>query len=185
MIFHNYQRDVNHFIPEIKINGQLVERATEFKFLGLTKDEHLNRMSHIQKVSNKISKSIGVLNSFFILTWGFNPGRLNKLQKRAIRVITNSKYNTHVEPLLKRLHLLRLTDIFKINLSKMFYKFKHNQLPRYLTTMLSDSEILHAYYTNTNPVSATPCSNLYGTEKCVRYHLPTLINDTDRNIIEK
>ena len=28
MIFHNYQRDVNHFIPEIRINGQLIERVT-------------------------------------------------------------------------------------------------------------------------------------------------------------
>ena len=28
MIFHNYQRDINHFIPEIRINGQLVERVT-------------------------------------------------------------------------------------------------------------------------------------------------------------
>ena len=42
MIFHNYKRDVNHFIPEIKINGQPVERVTEFKFLGLTLDEYLN-----------------------------------------------------------------------------------------------------------------------------------------------
>ena len=36
MIFHNYQRDVNHFIPEIRINEQLVEWVTEFNFLGLT-----------------------------------------------------------------------------------------------------------------------------------------------------
>ena len=159
MIFHNYQRDVSLFIPEIKINGQLVEHVTEFNFLGLT---HIG-LSHIQKVSNKVSRSIGVLNrlkkflpitilrnlynalilphfQFSILTWGFSPGRLNKLQKRAIRVITNSKYNAHVEPLLKRLNLLRLTDIFKIALLKMFYKFKHNQLPHYLTTMLSDLE---------------------------------------------
>ena len=62
MIFHNYQRDVEHFIPEIKINGQLVQRVTEFNFLGLTIDEHLNWKSHIQKVSNKVSRSIGVLN---------------------------------------------------------------------------------------------------------------------------
>ena len=139
MIFHNYQRDVKHFILAIKINGQLAERVTEFNFLGLTIDEHLNWKSHIQKVSNEVSRSIGVLNrlkkflpitilrilynalilphfQFSILTWGLNPGRINKLQKRAIRVITNSKYNAHVEPLLKRLNLLRLTDIFKMNL---------------------------------------------------------------------
>ena len=46
MIFHNYQRDVEHFIPEIKINEQLVERVTEFNFLGLTIDEHLNWKSY-------------------------------------------------------------------------------------------------------------------------------------------
>ena len=51
MVFHNYQRDVEHFIPEIKINEQLVERVTEFNFLGLTIDEHLNWKSQIQKVS--------------------------------------------------------------------------------------------------------------------------------------
>ena len=144
MIFHNYQHDVNHFIPEIRINGQLVEQVTEFNFLGLTIDEHLNWKIHIQKISHKVSKSIGVLKrlkkflphtvlrilynalilphfQFSIVAWGFNPGRLNKLQKRAIRVITNSKYNAHVEPLLKMLNLLRLTDIFKINMLKMFY----------------------------------------------------------------
>ena len=208
MIFHNYQRDFSHFIPEIMINGQLVERVTEFNFLGLTIDEHLNWKSHIQKVSNKVSRSIGVLNrlkkflpltvlrilynalillhfQFSILAWGFNPGRLNKLQKRAIRVITSIKYNAHVEPLLKMLNLLRLTDIFKINLLKLFYKFKHNQLPHYLKTMLSDADKLHTYNTRSNTVLTTPRSNLYGTEKCVRHHLPHLINDTDRNIIEK
>ena len=96
MIFYNYQRDVNHFIPQIRINGQLVERVMEFNFLGLTIDEHLNWKSHIQKVSYKVSRSIGVLNKlkkflpltvlrilynalilphfqFSILAWGFNP----------------------------------------------------------------------------------------------------------------
>ena len=57
IIFHNYQRDISLFI---KINGQLVERVTEFNFLGLTIDEHLNWKTHIQKVSNKVSRSIGV-----------------------------------------------------------------------------------------------------------------------------
>ena len=100
MIFHNYKRDISlFFIPEIKINGQLVERVTEFNFLGLSIDEHLNWKSHIQKVSNKVSRSISVLNrlnkflpitilrilfnalilphfQFSILIWGFNPGRL-------------------------------------------------------------------------------------------------------------
>ena len=57
---------------------------------------------------------------FSVLTWGFKANRTVKFQKRAIRVITNSKYNAHVEPLLKRLNLLKVSDIFHNSLLKLF-----------------------------------------------------------------
>ena len=40
------------------------------------------------------------------LVWGTETTQLLKLQKKAIRVVTNSKYNTHSEPLLKMSLLL-------------------------------------------------------------------------------
>ena len=61
MIFHNYQRDVNHFIPEIKINGQLIERVTEFNFLGLTIDECLNWKGHNSK---SVKQSLQIYRRF-------------------------------------------------------------------------------------------------------------------------
>ena len=33
-----------------------------------------------------------------ILTWGFKLRRLDKLQKRAVRIITCQKYDAHTEP---------------------------------------------------------------------------------------
>ena len=119
MIFHNYQRDINSYTPDVRIKNQPIERVTEFNFLGLTIDEHLNWNAHIQKISNKIAKSIGIINrlkrylplsilrtlynalvlrhfQFSILNWGFKANKVVRFQKRAIRVITNSKYNTHV-----------------------------------------------------------------------------------------
>ena len=76
-------------------------------FLGLIMDEHLNWKSHVDTISNKCSKTIGVLNklNYFltltvklilynslilprlngIMTWGYKCDRINKLQKKAMR----------------------------------------------------------------------------------------------------
>ncbi len=84
----------------------------------------------IDKIANKISRTLGVMNKLKhflpkytlkiiyssliaphfnnnILLWGFNTHRLIKLQKRAIIIITDSKYNSHTEPLLKSLNILK------------------------------------------------------------------------------
>ena len=38
---------------------------------------------------------------YSILAWGFKMSRLEKLQKRAARIISLSKYNSHTNPLIK------------------------------------------------------------------------------------
>ena len=208
MIFHNYQRDINSYTPDVRINNQPIERVTEFNFLGLTIDEHLNWKAHILKISNKIAKSIGIINrlkrylplsilrtlynalvlpyfQFSILNWGFKANKVVRLQKRAIRVITNSKYNTHVEPLLKKLNLLKISDIFRNSLLKLYYKYKSGNLPHYVMHMFSAEPNDHNYNTRSNTTLNHPVTNLFGSEKCVRYHLPRLIEETDSNILEK
>ena len=39
--------------------------------------------------------------------------RLNILQKKAIRIITKSRYNAHTSPLFKNLNILKLDDLYK------------------------------------------------------------------------
>ncbi len=60
IIFHTPQRKINPLY--LKINDNVIDRVKEFNFLGLTLDENLNWKSHINIISNKISKSMGVLN---------------------------------------------------------------------------------------------------------------------------
>ena len=95
-------------------------------------DEHLNWKSHVENISNKCSKTIGVLNkikyflpltvklilynslilphlNYGIMIWGYKCDRINKLQK--IRIVSLSKYNAHTEPIFKRLQLLKVADI--------------------------------------------------------------------------
>ena len=114
MLFHYPQRKVTDKIPVLQINNDKIEHIEEFNFLGLTIDSCLNWKAHTQKIANKISRTLGVMNriknqvpkcvlkmlynslvlphmQYAILTWGFKLGRLNRLQKRAVRIISGSK----------------------------------------------------------------------------------------------
>ena len=47
MLFHNYQKTINEDdIPHLTINDTIIERVTEFNFLGLTMNEFMNWNSH-------------------------------------------------------------------------------------------------------------------------------------------
>ena len=135
MIFHHYQRNLNNITPRLKIYSETIEKVSEFNFLGLTIDEHLSWKPHVLKISNKIARTLGIVcrlknflpthvlrilyNSlilphlqYSILAWGFRMGRLDKMQKRAIRIITRSKYNSHTDPLFRKFNLLKAKDFF-------------------------------------------------------------------------
>ena len=132
MAFHMPQKKIIH--PNIQINGSNIEFVDNFVFLGITINNKLNWNSHINKVTNKISKTVGILNklrsflpsgvlqtiyntlilphmTYGILAWGRHTNTIHKIQKRAIRIIAASKYNAHNEPLFKQLHLLKACDI--------------------------------------------------------------------------
>ncbi len=62
MLFHSKKKNVQSF--NLKIDNVIIERVTEFNFLGLTLDEHLTWKCHINKLSSKISQCMAILNRF-------------------------------------------------------------------------------------------------------------------------
>ena len=48
MIFHHKQRSIENLIPQLKLNEPIIERVSEFDFLGLTIDQHLTWPKHAQ-----------------------------------------------------------------------------------------------------------------------------------------
>ena len=60
MAFHMPQKKIIQ--PNIQINGSNIEFVENFMFLGITINSKLNWNSHINKVTNKISKTVGILN---------------------------------------------------------------------------------------------------------------------------
>ena len=96
----------------------------EFNYLGLIINKHLKWNSHVNKIGNKISQTIGVINklkhlipektlltiynslilphiNYCILAWGHDSNRILKLQKKAIRIIVKGSCYTHSDPIFK------------------------------------------------------------------------------------
>ena len=103
-------------ILTLHIGGGNIDCVNNFKCLGIVLNHHLN-----WQIANKICKIFGILNKFKhilpqhilytiytslinphlnygILLWGHEASQIYKLQKKAIRTISMSKYNAHTEP---------------------------------------------------------------------------------------
>ena len=175
MIFHYRQRNIDILILDLQICSEKIECVAEFNCLELTVDENRNWNAHIQKISNKISRAIGVMcrlkkflplhvlrilyNSLIlphlqygILTWGFFLGRLENLLRGFflgrlgnLLRIITRSKNAHTDPMFKSLNLLRLKDIFELSVFKLYFMFKHNSLPVCTLNMFTES-IRNPYY---------------------------------------
>ena len=73
--------------------------------------------------------------------------RLKMLQKKAIRLITKSKYNSHADPLFKRMNLLKVDDIFTIQCIKLYLKHKIDILPEYHSLQIVTNSDVHSHFT--------------------------------------
>ena len=208
MLFHHRQRNVESLVPYLQINGHELERVREFNFLGLTIDENVTWNAHIQKVSNKVSRILGVMcrlknyiprhilrilyNSMFmphlqysILNWGHKYSRLHKLQKRALRIITNSKYNAHTEPLFKNLNVLKLPDIYKSSVLKFYFKYENNTIPDFFKQTNFICTAVHTYATRGAETIRIPGMRTACAQQSLRYLLPKYILSTPHNILQK
>ena len=119
----------------------------------------LSWKNHTKMVANKISRVIGILFrlknifpkeilltlyntliysyiNYGLLVWGIESSRIEALQKKAIRLVTNSAYIAHTTPLFIEEGLLKVQDIFKLKLLKFYYKLSNNLLPPYFESYL-------------------------------------------------
>ena len=208
MIFHNRQRNINSIIPNLHINNHFIERVTNFNFLGVTLDQHMSWDAHINKISSKISRTAGILSrlkrylpreilfmiynalivphiQYGILCWGHKCNRIWKLQKRALRFITNSKYNAHTEPLHKILNCLNVPHIYKLNILKFYYKVENNSIPHYFKDMFTQTNLTHDHNTRFKHLVDLNVPNTAGGSYCIRYALPKILKDIPCCITEK
>ena len=90
---------------------------------------------------------------FEIKCWGFEWKMIFRLQKRALRIMPNSKYNAHTDPSFRDLETLKVKKIFDVQCLKLWHKFVNNELPHFAKSMFT---YRHELY-ETDP-TATVCS---------------------------
>ena len=122
----------------IYIAGLKVPIEHKTKFLGVILDDHLTWKNHVDEVCSKVSRAIGAINRICAIVptkillslyftmilphimycniiWGNCAksllNRIHILQKRAIRIITNSLPQAHTEPLFQKLRLLTVYEV--------------------------------------------------------------------------
>ena len=62
MVFHTQHKHRAIKPPVPTINNTNIEKAEQFKFLGLTLDSNLNWKKHSDNIINQCSQIIGILN---------------------------------------------------------------------------------------------------------------------------
>ena len=152
---------------EIKIGNEVIKNKNNYKYLGITIDSALSFSDHIDSVIKKIksvtfnlgrcakylnvSSRLTIYNSLILphLLYGISVwhplakqkklNQLEKVQKKAIRIINGGDWKCHTEPLFKKFNLLKLNDLAKRELILFLKKWQNVKLPMSLQKVLEYS----------------------------------------------
>ena len=193
----------------ICINKALINKTDQAKFLGVIITETLSWQSHINYISKKISKSIGIIyklskylnrNTLISLyysliypymiycneVWGLgyttHKRKLLILQKRALRIICGKLRDDHSNPLYKMLKILKINDINTFLIATFMHKHYNQEIPDIFGDMFTNNSTVHNYDTRQNSELHVPKVKSNLTKMTLRYAGVITWNKIIRNI---
>ena len=146
----------------------------------------LNRLKYVLPLEiKKLLYNSLILShiNYCIMAWGYKGNRLIKIQKRAVRIITLSGYNSHTEPLFKQLNLLKIEDQLKLQELKFYFKYIHRHLPVNLLNWQITPNVNMTLGSLKIYILLELNVNLQ--KKILKYNLPFIINNTSDIVKEK
>ena len=144
----------------------------------------LNRLKYIypQHILSTIYNSLFMSHvNYGILLWGSCSNKIENIQKKAIRKLTNGRYHEHTEPLLPKAYgLLKAQDIYYLRQLKFDYNLCYSLLPPYIYLMfLKDNTDIHPTYhlrPTVCPLFKYPKVDHVFAKSSVLYQLVSLLN---------
>ena len=121
--------------------------------------------------------------NYCLMNWGFQDHRIGLIQKKAVRIITLSKYNAHTSPLCKKLNVLTVRDMHSLQELKCYYKYLHDTLPD--NWKLTTNSTIYRHFTRRHNYIHIARTNHVFAERCLRNNLPKIINNTPNSVKEK
>ena len=189
-----------NFLPPLFIDFEIIKSVSHHKVLGVVMDNKLSFEEHIKSICKKINSSISMLNhiknlvptelkrclyfahiqshlTYCINIYGFTYPthllHLFKLQKKALRVLTNSEFQAPSNPLFKQLNILKLFDLVKLEACTFTFKNKDSNEFQQLT---------HNYNTRNRRDIVVPAHNLSIYHNSLSYNSIKLWNSIDQSI---
>ena len=193
------------------LNGNITEQNV-VKYLGVYVDKQLSWQHHIQSIVKKLTTARGIIsklrhyappsilrNVYFsiaysrlqygITTWGNSAAKyVNKIQVQQnyiVKIITKTLFfKTKVSPLYDELKLLKLNKIYKLEISKLMYKFKFESLPICFNQYFVLPSETHSYSTRfvTGDNYSLTRFNKSDSQRSIRYEGPKIWNELPADI---
>ena len=141
--------------PPIMINNSVIEYVKEYKYLGIVIDSQLTFKAHVNALNSRLNRLVGAaysikyilsieaaltfyytivrsLLSYAITVWGRAPiTYLNKLQVTQNKIVRHlfsaSVPHTHTSDIYSKLKILKVCDIYKLELGKLMYMVRNTQ----------------------------------------------------------
>ena len=166
---------------KIKIDGTELEKCDSYKYLGVFFDKSLTWKTHIEYISKKISSSCGslvkvrncvdvdtlreiyhaLIHSYIrygIIAWGTaaksSLKQLQVVMNRAMRIISLApRGNIDLDPIYEILEILKLDDVYCLELAKFTFKEKNCSLPPNLAKFFEIRVVENNYRARSRPTN--------------------------------
>ena len=198
-------------VLNIYYNNALIEMCASSKYIGINLDTKLDFKSHIVNIETKISRSVGILSKLRFLfpsstllllyfrfihphllyglpLWGFTFGsclkKLQSLQNKAIRIISNTNRRSSITKQYHNLGVLKIIDLYTYEVAKLMHQNTLQKLPHCFTCFFTNISDIHAKNTRSNSkinfylpkYSTTRC------QKSIRFQGPKIWNSLSPEI---
>ena len=153
-----------------EIGKDFFQSSISAKYLGVTIDNHLSFNQQIT-LENKIARSAGVISKlqfylpqsslvilYFSLvhthllyalasTYNTYLSKLKRLQNKAVRIISRTSIKDRITPNYHRLEILKLDDLYTLEIAKLMHQFTPNKLPDTFDHYFTYSSDVSKHYT--------------------------------------
>ena len=197
----------------ISLNGTQIERKVCAKFLGVYINEKLDWKDQVNHITTPISRNIGVLYkvkyfvapnillmlyntlilpyiSYCNILWATTKGLTNNvllLQKKAMRICTQSGFRDHTNPLFLKLHCLKVDDIHLLQTAIFMFRYNAGLLPESFSSMFQINAKVHSHFTRqvshihlNNPLTALAHKSIRHSGPDIWNSLPQRVRDLQK-----
>ena len=202
MVFSNTK--ITSANNELKIEGETISEVTKTKFLGVIIDNRLNWQHHINYISSKVAKGLGIIikvrkvldnKSLLSLYYAFiypylmycnhvwgnacsvYLNKLNVLQKKVVRIIAGVKPRTSTADLFHKLDIMKVNDLNIFLIAQVMYHVYTSEVVTVFRHLFSTNRNIHTHETRQSDHFNIPLYHKNIGKSSIRYRGAVIWNN--------